>query len=134
MEPNVDDDSIDGHLSASFGRSPQIDFQAKCHGVPSVGTEAIPYDLSVKNYDDLRKESMNPRLLLLALVPADEGDWMNVDHNQILSKHSVYWLSLRGEPSTENDATKRVHLPRENLFTPGVLMDMLQRVDRTGAI
>ena len=73
----MDVDSVDGQVNSSSGRSPQIDFQAKATSRDIVKSDQIAFPLPLKNYDDLRKEVVVPRLLFLVVMPADEAQWMH---------------------------------------------------------
>lgn len=63
-EPRIDDDSVDGLLMGREGRRPRIEFQAKATARDVVGPEHISFPLKIKNYNDLRAET----LLLLDLL------------------------------------------------------------------
>ena len=63
VEPRVDGDSVDGILMADFGRRPRIEFQAKATSRDLVTGANIHFPLSVKNYDELRADTLTPRIL-----------------------------------------------------------------------
>ena len=76
-EVKVDMDSIDGVLKAGSGRRPRIEFQAKATSRDVVRGDNIHFSLSIKNYDDLRIEAINPRILIVFLMPVQIQEWIN---------------------------------------------------------
>ena len=133
-EVKVDRDSVDGTLKGDFGRRPRIEFQAKSTARDVVRNSHIHFPLSVKNYDDLRLEAINPRILIVLILPKDIEDWVNQSEEELCLRHCSYWRSLRGEPPTSNQDSITVHLPLGNVFDSPQLLDMMQRAERTGAL
>lgn len=130
----VDRDSVDGTLKADFGRRPRIEFQAKATARDVVRGSYIHFPLPVKNYDDLRLEAINPRILIVVVLPSEIENWVNQTDEELCLRHCSYWLSLRGEPATSNQNTVTVHLPMGNVFNGAHLADLMQRTERTGAL
>ena len=130
----VDRDSVDGTLKADFGRRPRIEFQAKATAREVVRSDYIHFPLPVKNYDDLRLEAINPRILIVAVLPPQIQDWVNQTNEELCLRHCSYWVSLAGEPATSNQNTVTVRLPLDNVFDSTQLADLMQRTERTGAL
>ena len=133
-EVKVDRDSVDGTLKADLGRRPRIEFQAKATARDVVRDGHIHFPLPVKNYNDLRLEAINPRILIVALLPLEVEDWVNQTDEELCLRHCSYWMSLRPEPATSNQNTITVRLPLGNLFNSAQLVDLMQRTERTGAL
>lgn len=133
-EVKVDLDSVDGTLKADFGRRPRIEFQAKATARDVVRDNHIHFPLPVKNYNDLRLEAINPRILIVAILPQELEDWVNQTDEELCLRHCSYWMSLREEPPTSNRDNITVHLPLGNVFNSPQLVDMMQRAERTGAL
>ena len=133
-EVRVDRDSVDGTLKIDFGRRPRIEFQAKATARDVVRDSHIHFPLPVKNYNDLRLEAINPRILIVAILPQELENWVNQTDEELCLRHCTYWMSLREEPSTSNQNTITVHLPLGNVFNSPQLVDMMQRAERTGAL
>ena len=74
MEPRIDIDSVDGLLKSTTGRRPQIDFQAKATSQPLLHAQTLIFPLPIKNYNDLRAETINPRILIVVALPMDEAE------------------------------------------------------------
>ena len=133
-EVKVDRDSVDGTLKADFGRRPRIEFQAKATARDVVRDSHIHFPLPLKNYNDLRLEAINPRILIVAILPQEVDDWVNQTDEELCLRHCSYWMSLRGDPSTSNQNTITVRLLLGNVFNSAQLVDLMQRTERTGAL
>jgi len=133
--PDVDDDSIDLGLAArgeaNTLRRPRIDVQTKCTHVEQGDDDNFVYDLKIKNYNDLRIETMVPRILVVVLVPElDFNSWMRYTNDELCLRLRAYWCSLLGYPDTTNEHTVRIPMPRTNLFSPENLRAMMERANR----
>ena len=133
-EVKVDRDSVDGTLKADFGKRPRIEFQAKATARDVVRERYVHFPLPVKNYDDLRLEAINPRILIVLVMPDSIDEWINQSDQELCLRHCSYWMSLRGEPPTSNQNTITVHLSLGNVFNSPQLVDMMQRAERAGAL
>src|SRR4051812_4894837 len=67
----VDDDSVDVTLLRTGGTAPKLDIQLKCSGAIQKMELDFPFRLTIKNYDDLRRRTMVPRILVVLEVPTD---------------------------------------------------------------
>lgn len=105
-----------------------IAIQAKSTTQFTIEDDAIVYDLEAKNYNDLRDTDVGtPRILVLLLLPSDEGQWLNLTEDQIILRRCAYWYSVLGSPETNNNSTVRIRIPRANLFTVDALNLLMQR-------
>ena len=136
-KPSVDDDSIDLTLSrrrmpgGGARQAPKLDVQLKCHAadMPADGDD-LSFELSPKNYDDLRDPSVcSPRILVIVLVPADIAGWIEQTEAELVLRRCAYWLSLRGLPEGKPSG-KTVRLNRGNVFSARALEDIMDRVGR----
>jgi hypothetical protein len=85
--------------------------------------------LSIKNYNDLRlTDLMVPRILVVVLVPPDIEDWLVHTEHEMLIRRCGYWVSLLGQPPTDNETRITVDIPRTNMFTPETLTAMMQQI------
>lgn len=132
--PEVDDDSVDLTIAARGGngtvRSPRLDVQLKCTASAAInGDEAFSFRLKLKNYDDLRDEQvLVPRVLVVVRVPDDLAHWVEASEEQLQLRHGGYWISLRGEPATDNATNKTVNIPRSQMFTVDGLKALMTRI------
>ena len=129
--PEVDNDSVDLELCMkdipncrrTRGR---VAIQLKCTHTVDRSKDEIAFALPVKNYNDLRADVMEPRLLVLVCVPEDCEDWTKQTEDQLCLHHCAYWLSLAGKPETDNDSTVTVHIPRKNVFSVDFLKEAMR--------
>ena len=129
IEPRVDRDSVDGILISDFGLRPRIDFQAKATARDIARDGNVAYPLPVKNYDDLRADTRNPRILIVVLIPDHEDEWLRQSNDELCLRHCGYWLSLAGRPSVANTGSVTVHIPLSNVFGITQLADLMGRAE-----
>ena len=129
LEPKVDIDSVDGLLRSTVGRRPQIDFQAKATSRSVLQSSHVAYPLKLKIYEDLRVETVNPRILIIVLLPDDESEWMTHSEDELIMRRCGYWVSLRGEAAVQNTYQVTVKLPRTQLFDVAQLRDLMARAE-----
>jgi hypothetical protein len=130
-EPSVDDDSIDiGFIAGTgFTRRPRVEAQLKCSADDVLGDKDFAFPLSLKNYDDLRAETLVPRILIVVRVPEDPDDWVHLTEKRLLVRYCGYWLSLDGEPATANTTSVTVRMLRSQIFNGEQLTAMMLRVE-----
>lgn len=129
VESQDDFDSVDGTLRASFGRRPRIDFQAKATSRDVLKADQVTFALSRKNYDELRIETITPRLLIVILMPSEEGNWLSHSEDELILRHCGYWVSLRGEPLVDNETSVTIYLPRAQRFDVDQLSGLMARAE-----
>lgn len=113
------------HFETGFG----INFQLKSSVDVTFEDGFLVYDLESKNYNDLVIETrMLPIILVLYVMPRDETQWLSVDQGQMVIKQCAWWCSLAGLEPTENEDTKRIRIPIDNIFTPDNLMGLMNKV------
>jgi len=126
--PDVDDDSIDVQVQASGSfhpSSPRLDIQLKSTTIETpVQPAGITWRMRRKNYDDLRRETSTPRILVLLLVPEYKEDWFGQSEEELTIRKAAYWLSLRGMPAV-NQATITLMVPRTQLLTPEAIRKLM---------
>ena len=134
VEPRVDRDSVDGILMADFGQRPRIDFQAKATELDVVRGDNLHFPLPVKNYHDLRAETLTPRILIVVLVPSEMEQWTSQTEEELCLRRCAYWMSLEGRPDTDNTDSVTVHIPTTNMFSSNQLTDLMQKAERGDAL
>lgn len=133
-EPTVDFDSVDGVLISRAGRRPRIEFQAKSTTQDVLRGGEVHFPLPIKNYDDLRADTIVPRLLIVMLVPAEPEEWLVQSPDQLCLRKCAYWYSLEGQPSTGNTSNITVRVPVQNEFNTAQLTALLQKADQGVAL
>ncbi len=125
----VDDDSIDLGLGMDENARARLEIQLKCTSADTAnGKDTFPFDLSVKNYNDLRVESIVPRLLVVVRVPEDISAWTQQTEQKLCLRHCGYWHSLEGMPDRDNTTSVRVHIPHANIFSVEFLKTTMRRI------
>jgi hypothetical protein len=132
----MDADGVDFTIFApSAGRvvrSPRLDVQLKVTAEPVV-EDPFPFDLPVKNHEELRSAELQvPRVLVVVVVPPDAKDWVSASEEQLVLRRCGYWLSLRGAAGTENTATVRVRIPRAACFHVDDVRNIMRRIEEGG--
>jgi hypothetical protein len=99
------------------------------------------FRIKLKNYEDLRRKTMVPRILAILHVPKAPDDWLNEGPDHVLLRHRAYWMSLLGEveihaAKPEDWQQKKITLrvPRASLLNPASLGMMMDNIERTDAI
>ena len=87
--------------------------------------QSLTFHLPVKNYNDLRAETINPRILIVVSLPSDEVDWLVQNEDQMVLRRCGYWVSLRGCADTSNLTSVTVELPRSQIFNSMQLQRMM---------
>jgi len=132
--PSVDRDSIDIELHAGGRKRPKLDIQLKATADLGAAIEnAYRFPLSVKNYNDLRADTMVPRILVILALPKSEDEWLAVKAEEMILRRCAYWRSLAGEPETENKSSIAVSIPVGNRLDIHGLRSLMDRA-RTGAV
>jgi len=113
-------------------RSPRLDIQLKATA-KAVTEDPFPFDLEIKNYDELRSTELQvPRVLVVVVVPDEVTHWVTANETELVMRHCGYWLSLRGKPSTANEATIRVRISRAACFHVDPVRAMMERIKLRG--
>ena len=131
---SVDDDSIDGRWYRAGGAAPEIHFQAKFHGMDDPLCCDFLYPLKMKNYDDLRRETINPRVLLLVVASKSSHKWLKFGAESVSLSRLTFYKSLRGYPASKNATVETLNIPFANVIRPDLIVQMLNNVEETGVI
>ena len=102
----------------------------KCSETLDPSGDEFPFELPVKNYNDLRWPIpllYVPRILIVVHVPADPADWMTCDSQQMVLKRCAYWMSLAGFAETTNTSSVTVKVPTEQVFDSEALLQNLKQ-------
>ncbi len=113
-------------------RSPRLDVQLKATEDP-VSEDPFLFVLKIKNYDELRSTELQvPRVLVVVVVPQDVGQWVSATERELALRHCGYWVSLRGQPATENSTSVSIRVPRSPCFHVEPLQLIMERVKNGG--
>lgn len=129
-KPETDYDSVDvllrKRVEAGRIKKPMIEAQIKSTTTAIVRNGKFTFPLPVKNYNDLREFSVNPRILIVLLLPADRRKWVVQYPGALLVKQCAYWTSLCGFGETANTSTISVPLTTERIFDASNLEHMFR--------
>ena len=93
--------------------------------------ENIAYSLPIKNYNDLRRLNAIPRLLVLFFMPPDADLWVQHEIGEhLITRKCAYYLNLFGSPEVENEATRTVYIPKQNVLTVESLKALMAQASR----
>jgi hypothetical protein len=109
-------------------RSPRLDLQVK--GTARIGPDdPFPFDLPIKNYDELRSEDFQvPRILVVVALPEDVAHWVSATDQELVLRHCGYWKSLQGAAAIDNDTSVRVKLSRSACFHVEQVQRIMDRI------
>jgi hypothetical protein len=133
----VDIDSVDLIISASgkvhelsVMRSPRLAVQLKASSSLTPQPDYLAFPLPIKNYNDLREETLVPLILVVLVLPSDPSQWLEISEECMISRPCAYWVSLLGMPETRNTRKVSIHLPRSHQFSADQVQGMMRRISR----
>lgn len=129
---SMDRDSVDLAIHArrklepsSVINSPCLEIQLKSTSHPKLQNDRYVFPLEMRAYNDLRAPTMVPRLLVLFVLPRDDTKWLLHNEDKLVSKKCAYWVSLRNASDSPNQSQKTIYVPRQNVFSPDALRELL---------
>ena len=126
--PSTDRDSVDLCVRAGGPMRPLLDLQLKATiGLKRFGEGFLHFRLGIKNYNDLRVECQNLRLLVVLDLPEDQQLWMTITESELILRHRAYWLNLEGYKDSANKSSVTVRIPEENLFNVESLRTLMEQ-------
>ncbi len=129
LVPKMDYDSLDGQVLSTEGRRPQLAVQLKATARRCIANGQLDFDLSIKNYNDLRTEERTvPAMLVVLHLPEEPEQWMTHEPNQLLLRNDAYYLNLAGLPASTNAVSVRIHIPLQQRLTGESLRALLNHV------
>jgi hypothetical protein len=126
--------SVETHDRQLWDSGAQLDVQLKSTVRAEVRETLVAYDLDVRAYNILRQENLNrPRILVLLVLPEEEGEWLGQTEEALILRRCAYWTSLRGAAAPAAQTTIRILIPRANVFSVESLQALMDRA-REGAL
>lgn len=121
---------VPGSLETGTVAYPKFEAQVKCTAVQStIKEDTINFPLEVKNYNQLRiSNPMIPLILIVVLVPENLNDWAEVRDTETIIRKCAYWLSLKGCDTTANTDKITVRIPRDQIFSPDALSQIMTKI------
>lgn len=131
-----DNESVDAQIRANSHPgvdsiyNPILEVQLKATSTHKFNGETLSFELSKKNYDDLRGVAIVPRLLVVLVLPEDESHWLIHSEEQLVAKRCAYWYSLLGMPDKKDQRSVTVRIPKKNVLSPSVLQTMMLAISK----
>lgn len=134
-KPSRDNDSVDWMISSdgALGTSthPRLDVQLKSTSEHSFDDTFVTYKLKLKNYNDLRIQRIYvPRILVVVILPKAFEEALQQTEEEMTLRRCAYWLDLKGYEETSNSAPVTIKLPRQQMFTPDALRNLMVQIDK----
>ncbi len=127
----VDDDSVDMRVftpgAKGTSRRPEFAAQLKASSENILRADGIHYSLKRKNYDDLRGDTLVPRILIVVLVPSDVERWLRQTEEEMCLHQFGYWMCLKGYPAITTQE-KTVILPRLQTLTLPSMREIMRKI------
>ncbi len=102
-----------------------IPFQIKASTLWQLQEDRVIYDLEVKNYNDL--VNSNACVLILMCLPPHPNEWLHQDEDCLQLHKCCYYWCPSNLTETTNSETKRIFIPRSQMFTAGALTRLLDQ-------
>ena len=131
-KPEPDYDKVDltvrqtaDHLQYA---NPCVDLQLKATAQDIRHGDHLSFSLPADDYNALCDDRLyNARILVVVTLPGDPLRWLFQHDRAMLMRHCGYWVSLKGQPPT-NQGSKTVLLPLSQKFDVKGLCGLLQRI------
>lgn len=134
--PSPDEDCIDigiaSKIKGTICCSPRLEIQAKCTATDNnPQSDTLDFLLKRKYYDEIRKGSQVPRILVAITIPEKVEDWLAHNQESLTLYKCAYWKSIRGYPD-RYDITEesKISIPfeRSQRFTVEALHNLMKRI------
>jgi hypothetical protein len=111
--------------------SRNLDIQLKSTTDAILTATEVVHDLEARAYNILRHAThAAPLYLVLLVLPPDRAEWISQSEDRLELRRCAYWMSLRRAPAVANTTSVRIHIPRQNQFTPAALTRIMEALIR----
>lgn len=77
---------------------------------------------------------MIPLILIVFHMHENEEKWLEQIPKWLKITKCAYWISLKGQPDTNNKNTISIKIPSENILTKDSLREIMRRVSKQEAL
>lgn len=77
---------------------------------------------------------MIPLILVVFQMHNDENLWIEQTSDWLKITKCAYWISLKGQPDTNNTSTINIEIPAENILTKESLKGIMLRISKQEAL
>ena len=117
----------------TFAR-PKLDVQLKCTAQQELlHDDFLSWTLDRTHYDALRRDALDPHLLVVLLLDADETRWIEHGADALILRRCAWWVTMTGMPPKDTTSVT-VRLPRAQVFSPDQLMALLEKLSAEGRL
>jgi hypothetical protein len=109
-----------------------LNCQIKATTTCEIANGNVVYDMEVDAFNKLAEWEGGCCILILLWLPKEPMDWLRINEDELIMKKCCYWQRITDPPS-KNRSTQRICIPRAQVFTPQVVVDLLDQI-RVGAI
>jgi hypothetical protein len=103
-----------------------VPFQLKASKKWEFRGDTVIYDLEAKNYNDMVDES-SMEVLILMCLPSTFDEWLYQDEECLRLHRCCYYWQPTNHVEKPNKDTVRIVIPRSQIFTPDVLILLLDQ-------
>lgn len=113
------ENSFSQDFSPAYGR---LQVQVKCTYAHDVKPDGyIHFPLPIRNYNQLRAPKIEPKILVVVLVPRPEPHpkaepWIECVNQHTVLRYRAYWVSIMGAESKDGQDTVTVKVPTSKPF------------------
>lgn len=109
----------------------KIDFQLKCTTNWEFRGDKIAWSIKTQTYNDLvsRPAHLTPLILVLMCLPNQRDHWVATTEEEMTLKHCCYFAEIKGALLANENSTKLIEIPRQNVLTPTALLNLLNEVE-----
>ncbi|MEW5251273.1 DUF4365 domain-containing protein [Microbulbifer discodermiae] len=87
----------------------------------------LKFNLSVKNYNDLRGDDiLSPRYLFVVVVPKEPKNWLRYESKLTKLQHCCYWMSIKDFPETSNTTSVTIDIPKSQLLSAESMLSLME--------
>lgn len=105
--------------------------QLKATTTHLVRPDTILYDIKAEAYNRIVTwDGVSPCYLVLYCLPTDSQQWITIAETTCTLQHCAYWVRLTGNPLPPEQTKKRIKIPRQNLFTPTAIHELIAGIKR----
>lgn len=121
-------------VGCNWDSTPQLNAQLKSTSSDFKVCEdeqKIKYRLDADTYNKLAGNNFVPTVLVLAILPENEGERVEEREGELILKGSLYWSYIQGERTT-NTSKVTVDIPLKNRLSIEAVKEIMNRLNENG--
>lgn len=105
-----------------------LDYQIKATINWTIEDTNIGYHLESKTYNDLVTRDLDGvgAVLILLCLPLEDENWVEFSEDYMTLRRCCYYTVLSGDPVGNEHSTRKILIPRTNIFTADSLRELLE--------